>query len=148
MNDTVAIAPLTKVTLHIKTHVEKDTSSKPASPIAFDFVFGLATQGLTDFEKALINKVPGDRLHIHVKPSQAHLFFDYLAGPLTQALGAAPTVEMEVQVAGVSPVSDRELVHALAGKAASAGCGCEGDGGCGCEGDGGCGCEDGGGCGC
>jgi hypothetical protein len=134
MNDTVSIAPLTKVTLRIKHINGQDALPKPASPIRFDFVFGIATEGLTAFEKALLDKSPGDQMRICVEPCQAHQYFDYLAGPLTQALGVAPGFEIEVQVAEVSPVSDRELVHALAAKAASSGCGC------GCEGGDGCGC--------
>lgn len=132
MNDTFAVAPLTKVTLHIAHCQDKAGTPKPASPVEFDFIFGIATEGLTAFEKMLIDKIPGDRMRISIKPFQMNQIFEYLSGPLVQALGANPPFEMEIVVTEVSPVSNRELVQALAKKAELSGSGCGGGCGCGC----------------
>ena len=132
MKDAVAIAPLTKISLEISKYDEEGNPPIPDSQIDFDFVFGIATEGFTAFEKTLFNKAPGDRIRIRIEPSQMELFFDYLSGPLRTALGADPPYELEVRVSAVKAVSDRELVHALARKAETSGFGCGGGCGCGC----------------
>jgi hypothetical protein len=132
MKDTKEIAPLTKVSLIIKRCDGGGENHSRPSEIDFDFVFGIATEGFTTFEKALFNKIPGDRIHLHIEPSQMHLDFDYLAGPLMDAIGAEPPFELDIQVAAVAPVSDRELVRALVKKTETAGCGCSCGGSCGC----------------
>jgi hypothetical protein len=132
MKDGKKIAPLKKVSLKITSCGGSGDNQARPKEIDFDFVYGIATEGFTAFEKALSDKIPGDTIHLHVEPSQMHLYFEYLAGPLMDAIGAEPPFDLDIQVAAVAPVSDRELVRALVKKTESAGCGCSCGGSCGC----------------
>lgn len=128
MNDTAAIAPLTKVSLKIERDVQNTDSESPSPAIDFEFVYGIATEGLSAFELTLSEKVPGDRVKIHIEPSQARPYFEHLLHPLAAAFKTELPSRLNIEITSVSTVTDRELVRALAEKDEGGGCG----GGCGC----------------
>lgn len=132
MNDAAAIAPLTKVTLRIESPTESANPRTTPPSINFDFVYGIATEGFTAFEKTLYRKKPGDRVSIHIEPSQMHLFFEHLLTPLAEAFKSEIPCDLDISVTSVSQATDRQLVQALARKSAGGGCDC--GGGCGCGG--------------
>lgn len=130
MKDAETVKPLTKVTLKINT-IAKDAPLQTAPlEINFDFVYGIATEGLTAFEVTLSDKSPGDRVNIQISPSQAPAYFEHLLSPLAEAFQTELPSHLKVEIASVAPVTDRELVRALADKNEGGGCG--GNCGCGC----------------
>lgn len=130
MEDAPSIAPLTKVSVKLNANPIANGAPLPASEIHFSFIYGIGTEGLTAFEKALHGRTPGERFTIGVPSMQIHNYFEHLLNPLMEAIHIDPPFELEIEVLNVAPVSDRELVHALARKSEGSGCGC--DCGCGC----------------
>lgn len=124
------IKPLTKVSLKINTIQERGSQPATSPMIKFDFVYGIATEGLTAFEVTLSDKAPGDQVTIQIAPTQARAYFEHLLSPLKEAFQTELPSHINVKVASVAPVTDRELVRALAEKNEGGGCG--GDCGCGC----------------
>ena len=131
MPDSLAIAPLTKVELNLYLAPEAHENETAASRLDFSFVCGIGTQGLTAFERDLIGKHPGDSISLQVSATRPLDYFEHLLFPLLKAVQTNPPFDLNVIVRGVSRVSDRELVHALAKKGGDDGCGC-GCGGNGC----------------
>ena len=130
MVDAPCIAPLTNVSVKIAANPVANEARMPAPEIHFSFIYGIGTEGLTAFEKALHGMTPGERVAIGVPSMQMQNYFEHLLNPLMEAVHADPPFELEIEVVNVAPVSDRELVHALARKSEGSGCGC--DCGCGC----------------
>ncbi len=131
MNDADSIAPLTKVTLALEVNSDNTDSSPPSDPLIFNFVCGLAIEGLTAFEKEMQGMAPGDRTRLQIESQNVNRFFEHLAHPLMALLPVEPPLELSIEVVSVEPVTDRELVKALAEKTEGSGgdCGC----GCSCE---------------
>jgi hypothetical protein len=128
MDNSFAVAPLTKVSLSINENTKYTTPSAPSQSIHFEFVYGIAAEGFTAFEQTLSGKVPGDRFSIQIEPSQAQSYFEHLLPALQNAFNTEMPTHLNIEVICVSPVSDRELVRALALKNEGGGCG----GGCEC----------------
>lgn len=130
MKDAETIKPLTKVSLKIHAIMEDAALQSAQSDIDFDFVYGIATEGLTAFETTLCEKAPGDQVSIQIAPSQMRSYFEHLLSPLMDAFKAELPSDLNIEIVSVKPVTDRELVRALAEKSEGGGCG--GDCGCGC----------------
>ncbi len=131
MNDADSIAPLTKLTLALEVNSDSAETSPPSDTVTFNFVCGLAIEGLTAFEKEIQGMSPGDRTRLQIESHNAIPIFEHLARPLMAELPFDPPLELSIEVVSVEPVTDRELVKALAEKTESSGgdCGC----GCSCE---------------
>jgi hypothetical protein len=101
----------------------------PAGATPFEFIYGIGTEGISAFEQALFGKTVGDTLSLRVEGNSMSTYFERLLCPLIDALGTNPPFTLNVEIRSVSPVSDRELVRALAQITD----GCSGDCGCGCS---------------
>lgn len=130
MNDADSITPLTKVTLALEVNSGNSEPSAPSDPLTFNFICGIAIEGLTAFEKEMQGMSPGDRTRLHIESQSVTPFFEHLARPLMALLPVDPPFELSIEVLSVEPASDRELVKALAEKTEGNG----GDCGCGCSG--------------
>lgn len=126
-----SIAPLTKVVLACATQPLNTTMPLAGPNFEFGFVFGLGTQGLTEFEMRLTGKQTGDRITIPVTTNTPTDFFEHLWSPLAKVLKIDPPFDLHVSITSVNTVTDRELVSALVQKTEDTGCSC--DGGCGCS---------------
>jgi hypothetical protein len=132
MQNAPSIAPLTKVSVKLKANPSIASEVRlPASEIHFSFIYGIGTEGITAFEKTLHGMAPGDQLTISVPSMQRQNYFEHLLNPLMEAIPIDPPFDLEIGVQSVTPVSDRELVHALARKSEGSGCGCDCECGCG-----------------
>lgn len=125
------IAPLTKVTLTLRTASAHAKRSVEATPVEFVFVYGIGTGGLTGFEQAILGKSRGESLTLCVDDCQAAAHLEHLFTPLMQTIQTPPPFNLNMEVKAVSPATDRELVQALSQKVSHSGCGC-GEGSCGC----------------
>ncbi len=102
-------------------------------PMAFEFLYGIGSDGLTPFEVVLGGKAPGDALNLAVSADEAPQFFGHFLLPLRQGLGLHPLpgeICLELKVTAVTDAENKELVQALARAAGHGGCG--GSCGCGC----------------
>lgn len=131
---TTTIKVLKKVTLSLRAG---STGSAPgedneiAAPVIFEFIYGLASDGLCPFESALHEKRAGESLSLKISPTEAPDFFGHLFWPIRQALGLQvmpQTIALEVEVTAVIDAENREVVQSMA----KAGSGCGGSCGCGC----------------
>jgi hypothetical protein len=126
------IQHLKKVTLLLMAGSESGQYNLTGSPVIFEFIYGVASDGLCPFEGALHDKREGESLILTVSTSEAHEFFGHLFLPLRQALGLhimPATIILKVEVTAVNDAENREVVQSLAKALAS---GCCGGGSCGC----------------
>jgi hypothetical protein len=106
-----------------------------ARTVPFDFIFGIASDGMCPFEYELLHKAVGDRLHLNVPPAEAPRTFAHLYRPLCSALSlpeASRTFKLDISVSAIADAEPRDVVRAMAQVAEADGCG--GDCGCGCGG--------------
>lgn len=133
---TVTIEPLKKVTLSLLAGSGGGESEKynlTGSPVHFQFIYGVASDGLCPFEAALHDKAIGESLTFAVSSGEAHEFFGHLFSPLYRALGVQiipETLTLHAEVTAVADAENQEIVQSLAKALASGGCG--GSCGCGC----------------
>jgi hypothetical protein len=124
MSHLPTVAPLTKVILKLAVSSDAAAGGASRSEVDFSFVYGIGTQGLSAFEMGLTGKHPGDRMHLHVSTAQMADYFEHLRLPLLKALKTDPPFDLDLTIQEVSPVSERELVKAMAEKGGDGGCGC------------------------
>jgi len=100
--------------------------------VPFDFIFGIASDGMCPFEYELLHKTVGDRLQLAVPQTKAPRIFAHLYRSLCTALSlsAIPeTLNLDIIVSAVTVADPREVVRAMAQATEAQGCG--GDCGCG-----------------
>ncbi len=133
---TATIEPLKKVTLSLlagSTGSQSEKFNLTAAPVDFQFIYGVASDGLSPFEAALYDKAIGESLTLVVSSGEAHEFFGHLFSPLYRALGIQTipeTLTLLAAVTAVTAAENQEIVQSLAKALASGGCG--GSCGCGC----------------
>lgn len=130
---TTTVQYLKKVSLLLKGGNEPELPVLTDSPVSFEFIYGVASSGICQFEAALCDKQVGDSLHIPVAKASACDFFGHLLSPLRQALGMHTmpnTFTLAIEIAAVTDATDREVAQAVARGLSHGGCG--GSCGCGC----------------
>jgi hypothetical protein len=124
---------LKKVSLLLKVGDEAGLEPLTAPPVSFEFIYGVASDGICQFESVITGKQEGDSLHITVTKDDACNYFGHLLSPLRQALGLhimPETFTLAVEIAAVTDATDREVAQAVAKGLSHGGCG--GSCGCGC----------------
>lgn len=111
-----------KVSLNIRTEKQQDNSA------SFEFIYGVGSDGVTPFEKALFGKGAGDQLQFDGASFNANVTLGHLAMPLCEQTGIASPAQMHVTVLNVAKALDREVVKAMAsgGSCGDCDCGCGG----------------------
>lgn len=130
-----SIQALKKITLSVQAGSEAMNFSLTPSSVIIEFIYGVASDGLTPFEVALGDKVSGDLLNLSVSNSEAADYFGNLFPVVRQKLGIHLLPEvlfLQVEVNSVTVADNREVVQALAGSLAHGGCG-GGSCDCGCS---------------
>ncbi len=133
---TATIEPLKKITLSLLAGSSGSASATynlTGSPVNFQFIYGVASDGLCPFEAALHDKAIGESMTFAVSSGEGHAFFGHLCLPLYRALGIQIIPEaltLLAEVTAVSEAENQEIVQSLAKALASGGCG--GSCGCGC----------------
>ena len=105
------------------------------STIPFDFIFGIASDGMCPLEYQLLHKSVGDRLPLNLSRVEASRIFAHLYRPILIALSlyeVPETLDLLIIISAVEDANPREVVRAMAQASESEGCG--GDCGCGCGG--------------
>ena len=131
---TATITALKKVTLSLSAASagsESGNANLTSAPVSFEFIYGLARDGLCPFESGLQDKRVGESMALTVPTAETHEFFGHLFLPLRQALGLQimpQTIALNVEITAVIDADSREVVQALA----QSGSGCGGSCGCGC----------------
>lgn len=108
---------LTKVTAEIQFS-DKTADSFPGrkSMIRLDFIFGVASSGLSAFEREIYNKSAGDTVSISVPRSLAPEYFGHIYQRLYQHVKSSiiPDVfNLKVSISAVQQSDEREVVKAM-----------------------------------
>lgn len=117
-NSAPTIDSLMKVHLTIKRDGMDD--------VPFAFIYGVGSDGLTPFEKALFGKCVGDSLRMEIPARDHCAILGHLESPLGEQAGIRKPGTLQITVTDVSRAADREVVQAMAsgGGCSDCGCGC------------------------
>ncbi len=129
----LSIENLTKVVVTVRAGREEDTFDLVSSPVPFEFIFGVGTEGFCAFESALYEKSEGEKVTIIVAAGEAGEVFGHLHARIRRILGIPKITEplfLEVTITGVSQTDNHEHVQATATAAGQGGCGGTCDCGC------------------
>ena len=115
------IENLMKVSLSVK-------SGENESQVPFEFIYGVGSQGITPFEKALFGKGVGDEVEFSLSPSDYCETIGHLELPLLKQTGIMSPVSLKVTINAIVKAKDQEVVKAMAagGSCSDCGCGCGG----------------------
>jgi hypothetical protein len=123
---------LKKVTLTFQAGTSSDRMDLTPQRPEFEFIFGLAPEGMTPFEYELVDKAAGEEILLHLKRETLNKFFEHLIPPIWDLFDGRDEVYLKVKICEISAVDNREIVRALADMTAHGGGEC--DCGCGCGG--------------
>lgn len=129
-----AIEPLKKVKLSIAAGIRPGGNDLTPTPLEYEFLYGIGSQGLEPFEAALHGKATGECLTVTVAASEAPIFFGRFLRPVLRLLGlqtCPAALFLSLSVTRVADAENREVVQALAREAGHGGCGGSCDCGCG-----------------
>ena len=123
---------LKKIILKIRAGTSPDNMNlTPQSP-QFNFIFGLAPEGMTPFEYKLVDKQENDEVLLHLKETGQNAFFEHLNPPIWDLFENREQFYLKVKITAVATADNRDVIKALAEMTAHAGSGCDCGGGCGC----------------
>lgn len=122
-NPSPTIDALMKIHLTIKTGAANGSDS---AGTPFKFIYGVGTDGITPFEKALFGKSIGDRIELEIPASEHCTILGHLELPLVEQTGIQAPRSLQMTVTDVARADDREVVKAMAsgGSCGDCGCGC------------------------
>jgi hypothetical protein len=121
---------LKKITLTIRAGTSSGRMDLIPKHPEFEFIFGLAPEGMTPFEYELAGKAAGEEILLHLKIETLNKFFEHLIPPIGDLFDGRDDVYLKVKIREISAADNREIVRALAAAAAHGGGGCSC--GCGC----------------
>jgi hypothetical protein len=124
------IGPLKKVSLVFSAGTTAELTDLMSVAEPLEFVFGIGTQGLTQFECALDGKLSGDKGFIEVNKKDLDAVFGHII-PCTYFLPIDSShFYLQYSIVDISDASPREVVKSMAA-AGGGGCGDGCDCGCG-----------------
>ena len=119
---------LKKIGLSLEAGTSEENMELTDKPFDFNFIFGVGTDGITLFEKALFGKCPGDEIIVEVIPHQINDILGHLKQAVQNLFPMKTPCFLKARVVSVDTPDQREIVRAIAAGVASSGCDC----GCGC----------------
>jgi len=130
--DTHVVDNMKKITLTLETGRSQDSMDLGEQAFSFQFIYGVGTEGLCLFEKALFEKKIGEETVFRVDPHQASEVFGHLKQSLAFFLPLSKPFYLKSTVKAIETADNRELIQAIAGGGGSSDCGCGCDGDCSC----------------
>jgi len=121
---------LKKITLALQAGTSPGAMDIAIKYPEFEFIFGLAPEGMTPFEYELLEKSEGQEILLHLKKGTHKRFFEHLTPSLWDLFDHREEVYLKAKITAVVKAENREIVKAMAEMTAHGG-GC--DCGCGCE---------------
>ena len=128
---TITVQPMKKLRLQI-TAGSTPGAAPGGDRVMVEFIYGVASDGLSPFESVLNGKKKGDILSLSVATSGARNYFGNCLGNYQQLFGLAilpSTMYLTVEIEEILDTENREVVQAMA-KSLSHGCGGSCDCGC------------------
>ena len=108
------IRHLKKVHLSLETGRTPDSMDLTPTPLRFDFIFGLGTEGLTPFEYELAERAVGETFVLSVSKGGMPELFGHLIFLLPALPEEREPIYMKIGLLGMSPVDQREVIRSMA----------------------------------
>ena len=121
---------LKKIALTFQAGTSREAMDLTPKHPEFNFIFGLAPEGMTPFEYEMVDKAEGDDVLIHLEKDSLNRIFEHLNPPIRDLFDGREEVYLNIKILEVSAAENREIVKAMADMTAHGGGGC--DCGCGC----------------
>ncbi len=128
MANDVKVANLMKITILVEAGTSSEKMDLTPAPFHFEFIFGVATEGMTPFEYAILDKPVGETIVLKLDRSQLAETFGHIDLPVLRLVDA-DSFFLKAVVENVVKPEDWEVVKAMA---AAGGCSDECGGGCDC----------------
>ncbi len=93
--NTDVIDNMKRITLSLETGPSPN-NMKGSKPVLFQFIYGVGTQGLCLFEKALYGKKIGEELFFQLDPYQTDEMFGHLEPQLTAIMPLGKTLHLKI----------------------------------------------------
>lgn len=116
---------LKKITLTYQAGTSREAMDLTPKYPEFNFIFGLAPEGMTPFEYELVEKVEGDDVLLHLKKDGLNRFFEHLNPPIRDLFDDRDEIYLNVKILEISAAENREIVKAMADMTAHGGGGCD-----------------------
>lgn len=123
-NTSEKVDALCKVRLRMEVVSEaQEKEERFRGPLAYEFVFGVGSGGLSPLEMAIQGKTEGDGMVLDVPEEGWEVFFEHLPVPDPGLLDLQSNERLRLTVEGVVHADQREVVGAMAEAAACDCCG-------------------------
>jgi hypothetical protein len=127
----VKVENLKKITLKLEAGTSSETMDLTPELAEFEFIFGLAPEGMSPFEYELVEKNEGQQILLQLNAESSAAFFEHLHLPIANLFKERDSFFLKVTIQKIKPADSREVVRAMADMTAHGhGCDC----GCGCSG--------------
>ncbi len=120
---------LRKITVSLEMGTSAEEMDLSSASSEFQFIYGVGTQGICLFEKALFGKQPGEAVVLPVEITNVKDFFGHLLPSIRPILPPASFFYLKSNLIAVDLVENREVVQAIADGRGLCACDC----GCGCD---------------
>jgi len=127
-NNSKTVGPLKKVSLSFTAGTAPELTDLISAPQSLEFIFGIGTQGLTEFECLLDGKKSNDKGLIEVNTKDPAEFFGHTIACAQVLPIHSDHFFLQYTITGISDASPKDVVKSLA---AAGGCGADCDCGCG-----------------
>ena len=127
------IKNLKKITLTFEAGTTADIMDLLPQYPKFEFIFGLAPEGMTPFEYELVDRTEGEEILVQIDKEKYYRFFEHLSPPIMDLFDGRDAVHLKVKIVDIANADAREIVKAMAEMAhRSEGACADGDCDCGC----------------
>ncbi len=128
------IENLRKVTIKTEVNSPVSAGKREDAPLCFAFIFGIASDGISSFERQLYQKSTADVVCVSVPKTQAAEYFGHTYQHLRKLIDStaeSPCLDLRITVVSVQQSRDTEIIQAMSRSLAH---GCGGSGcDCGCS---------------
>ena len=132
-NNKTVVDYLKKVTLELEAGSGPGDMNLTNGSLEHTFVFGVASDGITPFEKAFFGGVVGDERTFEIQGPDACETLGHLRSALLGQLPVSPPFFLKARITQIVPAGNREVVRAIAATINDCGEGGDCDCGCGCS---------------
>lgn len=125
---------LKKIKINVWSQRKGGASRGKSEPFEWSFIYGIGTEGLSDFEMAIDELGAGGVFELEINEATMRSYFGWLYCPITSQLtiehGEGP-LAMKFELKEIEAIEPKEIVTAIAEMQKQGGCGS--DCGCGCH---------------
>jgi hypothetical protein len=120
---------LKKIEMFLEAGTTPNKMDITSQPVKEQFIFGIASDGLTPFECEMADKSPGEVTVLQLNQTQITTMFGHLAKLILDNIEMRDSFYLKVKIIDIVTPENREVVNAIAeslkhGDGCECGCGC------------------------